>query len=95
MSNIKTHTFNGTKYKINFVKSIEGVTNTKDIPKEPLDMDVLTGESFKAFHSVFHESLEASVFCDRCLHRLDGDSRTIDAARFIWRWLKMIGWRKE
>ena len=82
---VRTHTFNGTLYAIDIVKSIEGVTDTKEEPEEPLEMDILTGNDFKAFHSAFHESLEASGFCDACLHFSDGTPRTIDAARFLWR----------
>jgi len=93
MRKVRTHTFNGTKYKIDFVTSIEGVTDTFEIPVEPLGMDVLDGNDFKSFHSAFHESLEASGFCDACLHikggEQDGTPRTIDAARFLWR----IGYR--
>jgi hypothetical protein len=89
MRKVKTHTFNGTKYQIDFVTSIEGVTDTKERPKEPLGMDILDGNDFKAFHSAFHESLEASGFCDKCLHIQRGDkrgtSRTVDAARLLWR----------
>lgn len=85
MNNVRTHTFNKVKYKIDFVKSIEGVTDTKEKPKEPLEMDVLAGNGFIAFHSVFHESLEASGFCYKCLHFPDGTSKTVDAARFLWR----------
>ena len=87
---VKTHTFNGTLYVIDIVKSIEGVTDTKEKPEEPLEMDILTGNDFKAFHSAFHESLEASGFCDACLHFSDGTPRTIDAARFLWR----LGYRR-
>lgn len=85
MREVQTHTFNGIRYKIDFVKSIEGVTDTKEKPVEPLEMNILTGNDFVAFHSAFHESLEASGFCDKCLHFSDGTPRTIDAARFIWR----------
>lgn len=90
MRSLITHTFNKVKYKIDLVKSIEGVTDTKETPKEPLEMNILTGNDFIAFHSAFHESLEASGFCDKCLHFSDGDSRTIDAARFLWR----LGYRR-
>lgn len=90
MKSVKTHTFNGTLYKIDIVKSIEGVTDTKEKVKEPLGMDILQGNDFKAFHGAFHESLEASGFCDVCLHFSDGTPRTIDAARFLWR----LGYRK-
>ncbi len=85
MSVVKTHTFDGIEYKIDFVRSIEGVCDTNEKPQEPLEMDILDGNDFRAFHSAFHESLEASGFCDACLHFSDGTPRTIDAARFLWR----------
>ena len=85
MSKVNTHTFNGIKYKIDQVKSIEGVTDTKEKPKEPLEMNILARNDFIALHSAFHEALEASGFCDACLHFSDGTSRTVDAARFLWR----------
>ncbi len=85
MKPVLTHTFNGVLYKIDQVTAIEGVTDTKEVPKEPLEMNILDGNDFKAFHSAFHESLEASGFCDVCLHFTDGTPRTIDAARFLWR----------
>lgn len=91
MSTVRTHTFNGVQYAIDFVQSIEGVTDTKEKPKEPLGMDILDGNDFRAFHSAFHESLEASDFCDECLHFSDGTPRTVDAARFLWR----MNYRKE
>jgi len=81
---VKTHTFIGKKHIIDFADSIEGVTDTAEIPNPP-EMLILTGGDFKAFHSAFHESLEASGFCDECLHFPDGTPRTIDAARFLWR----------
>ena len=80
----KTHTFNNIKHKIDYADSIEGVTDTSDIP-DILEVLILTGNDFKAFHSAFHEALEASGFCDKCLHFSDGTPRTIDAARFLWR----------
>lgn len=89
--NVRTHTFNGTKYNIDFVKSIEGVTDSNVDVDEPLEMTILDGDDFIAFHSAFHESLEASGFCDKCMHFKDGTPRTIDAARFLWR----LGYRKE
>ena len=85
MSSVKTHTFNRVLYAIDLVDSIEGVTDTKEKPEEPLGMDILRGNDFRALHSAFHESLEASGFCDACLHFSDGTSRTVDAARLLWR----------
>lgn len=90
MKEVKTHTFNGIQYKIDLVTSIEGVTDTMEKPKEPLEMNILEGKDFIALHSAFHESLEASGFCDVCLHFSDGTSRTVDAARFLWR----LGYRR-
>lgn len=90
MKPVKTHTFIGVKYKIDLVKSIEGITDTKEVPPEPLEMNILDGDDFKAFHSAFHESLEASGFCNKCLHFRNGTPRTIDAAMFLWR----LGYRR-
>lgn len=81
---VRSHTFNGKRHVIEFADSIEGVTDTDEIP-ENLEMLILSGNDFKAFHSAFHESLEASGFCDTCLHFSDGTPRTIDAARFLRR----------
>ena len=87
MKKIKTHKFNGVKYDIDLADSIEGVTDNGEIELKP-KMLILTGNDFKAFHSAFHEALEASGFCDICMHFKDGNSRTIDAARFLTRWLR-------
>ena len=62
MRPVRTHKFNGTRYKIDFVTAIEGVTDTLEMPVEPLGMDILESDGFIAFHSAFHESLEASGF---------------------------------
>ncbi len=81
---LKTHTFNGRKYIIEEVASIEGVTDVPGEP-DPFTMLILEGDDFIAFHSAFHESLEASDFCDKCMHKKDGSPNTIDATRFLWR----------
>jgi len=91
MRPIKTHTFNGEHYKIDFVRGLDGATDTKDIP-DPLVMMVLDSDDFCSFHSAFHEALEASGFCDGCMHDKNGDVTTIDAARFLWRMRER--WRK-
>ena len=85
---IKTHKFNGTIYDIDFADSIEGVTDGIVDAEGSPKMLILTGNSFRAFHSAFHEALEGSGFCDNCMHFKDGNSRTIDAARFLTRWLR-------
>lgn len=84
---IKTHTFNETFYKIEELDTIEGVTDVNG-PVEILICTILTGKNFRAFSSAFHEALEASGFCNECMHDELGNSRTEDAARFVWRWLK-------
>jgi hypothetical protein len=85
MANIKTHTFNGEFTKIEYTDRIDGVTETTE-PAETQTITILTGNDFRAFHSALHEALEASGFCDNCLHE-GGDCRTWDPARFLWRWL--------
>ena len=87
---VYTHSFNGTKYKIEFTYKIEGVTDTPETPTIP-GVLLLTGRDFAAFHSAFHESLEASGFCEKCMHDKEGYPRTIDAARLLWR----LGYRKR
>ena len=89
MTTVKTHRFNGRFYKIVYADSIEGVTDVPGDP-DPLEMLILTGNGFVAFHSAFHEALEGSGFCEKCLHKKDGNPNTVDAARFLWR----LGYRK-
>jgi hypothetical protein len=87
MDKIKSHTFNGRKYKIELVDSIDGVT---DIPGEPeeYEMLILKGNGVKALHSALHEGLEGCGCCE-CIHRYeerkDGRPSTWDVARFLWR----------
>ncbi len=90
---MKTHTFCGRKYKVEQVERIDGVT---DVPGEPemYEMLILNGNNLRSLHSAVHEGLEAMGLCDECLHRhddrQDGNSRTWDLARFLWR----LGYRK-
>jgi hypothetical protein len=90
---VKTHTFAGRKYKIEQVERIDGVT---DVPGEPdvYEMLILDGNDLRSLHSALHEGIEALGLCDKCLHqhirRKDGNSRTWDTARFLWR----LGYRK-
>lgn len=87
---IRTHTFNGTTYKIDFTDKIEGVTETPE-PSDNPHIILIEGSDFRAFHAAFHEALEASGFCDSCMHDKEGYPRTEDAARFLWR----LGYRKK
>ena len=85
---IRKHTFNGTQFDVTWVRCIEGVCDRPDIPNESTwNMLCLDGYTLTALHSVMHEALEACGFCDMCLHDKDGDPRTMDAARFVWRWI--------
>ena len=91
---IKTHTFKGKKYNIEFVGRIDGVTDTAFNPDDPLYMTILDGDDLRAFHSAVHESMEAAGFCDDCLHDEDGDFATWDIARFLWRWIDRLNTTK-
>ena len=77
---IQTHTFNG----------IEGLTEVSGVSHNPHIL-LIEGTGFRAFHAAFHEALEASGFCDSCMHDKEGYPRTEDAARFLWR----LGYRKK
>ena len=83
---IKKHTINGISYKIDFTDRIDGVTETKDIP-ESCSILALDGVSLRAFHSLFHEALEANGSCSECLHNPDGTFRTWEPANLCWRWI--------
>lgn len=83
---IKTHTFKGRKYNIQFTGRIDGLTDIPGVHKEAVVM-ILDGKNFRAFHSAFHEALEASGFCNDCLHDKNGNFTTEDPARFLWRWI--------
>jgi hypothetical protein len=81
---IRTHTFSGKKYQINFADSIEGVC---DSPKrdDSKAMTILTGSNLRALNSALHEAMEADGFCDKCLHDSGGFTRTENIGRFLWR----------
>ena len=89
---VRTHTFNGRKYKITQVDSIDGCTDVPGDPEE-LEMMILDGDDLRALHSVIHEGAEGSGMCD-CIHRYeirnDGRAATWDIARLAWR----LGWRR-
>ena len=91
---VKTHTFQGVTYLIDQVVFIDGVTDTDDPVREPMEMMILHGDNIRALHSALHEGMEAIGVCDKCVHgyeeRDDGNPRTWDVARFLWR----LGWRK-
>ena len=94
MAAVKTHTFDGKLYDIEKVQRIDGVTDTPYNEDDPLRMLILDGDGLRSLHSALHEGLEALGICDFCLHghenRTDGNSRTWDVARFLWR----LGWRR-
>jgi len=83
-----THTFLGKTYHIDYVYRIDGMTDT-DRTDGPWKMSIIHDGTFRAFSTALHEALEASGFCDTCMHNKDGESRTEDAARFLWRLYKI------
>ncbi len=89
---VKTHTFNGIKYKIEQAERIDGVTDVQEDDSPP-EMLILDGDDLKSLHSAMHEGMEAIRACDKCIHgyRDDGYPETWDVAKFLWR----LGYRKE
>jgi len=94
---IRTHTFNGRKYRIELVDRIDGVT---DVPGEAkhFEMLILAGNGLKALHSAIHEGMEAireegtdKDWIHNYDSRTDGNAATWDVARFLWR----LGYRRK
>ena len=90
---IRSHTFKDTKYLVEFCDRIDGVTDTPYDPNDKMVMRILSGNNLRAFHSALHEAMEASMFCDKCLHDKDGSFATWDIARFLWRWMHLMGYK--
>ena len=92
MKPVRTHTFNGRKYKIESVERINGVTDLPGDPKN-FEMLVLEGNDLRALHSAIHEGLEGIGCCDKCIHEYNnkGLPKTWDVAKFLWR----LGYRKS
>jgi hypothetical protein len=86
---VRFHRFNGTRYIVDHVEGLYGVCDTPEIPKIPVMM-VLDKDDTRTLHSQLHEALEASGFCDKCMHDENGEPRTWDAAKYLWR----EGWRR-
>lgn len=86
---VRTHTFNGQKYRIEKAFRIDGVTDV-DLPFDKPEMLILEGNDLKALHSALHEGWEAIGVCDDCIHGYEnGMPNSYDVARFLWR----LGWR--
>lgn len=88
---MKTHTFNGRRYRIDFASYIGGVT---DVPgpcrPDNLSLTIVPGDKLTHLDNALHEGLEAMGAPDELMHNRDGSSKTADLARFLW-WL---GYRK-
>jgi len=87
---VKTFKFGDRKYHISYHDAIYGMT---DVPLEGQPkgwhMTLLKGGDFRAFSTALHEALEATGMPYHVLHDRDDNSRTEDAARFLWRsWVK-------
>ena len=85
---LRSHTFNGKKYLVEFTGRIDGMTDTPDVEGELPRMVILDNNNLRAFHSAMHEAMEAMGMCDKCLHKENGDFATWDIASFLWRWIK-------
>lgn len=86
---IRTHTFNGRKYHIDPCSKIYGVT---DAPYKTKELHILfvEGNSLEHLDNALHEGLEAMDAPDDFLHDKNGDSKTMDLSRFLWR----LGYRR-
>ena len=85
---MKTHTFNGRKYRIEQTGRIDGVTDVPcDEDDEQLTMLILDGDGLRSLHSAIHEAMHAHGIPDKYIHDKTGDFSTWDIARFIKRWI--------
>jgi len=87
---VKSHTFNGRKYKVELTERIDGVTDVPGTP-DPYEILILDGNDLKALHSALHEGLEAIGASDIHDYRDDGYPKTWDVAKFLWR----LGYRRR
>lgn len=86
MNSPRHHTFNGRRYKIIYAAYIGGVT---DVPGKPdWTLMLVDGDKIEHLDNALHEGAEAMGFGG--LHDKDGNSITMDLARFLWR----LGWRR-
>ena len=85
---MKTHTFLGGRYHIEYADRIDGVCDVAGVDDDPLEMLILSGSDLRAFHSALHEALHAHGVPDRYIHDRDGCANTWSMARFLWRRVK-------
>jgi len=90
---VKSHSFNGKKYKIDYATEINGICDSV-----ASELTILRGNSIKALGSALEEGLHALEIPDKYLHKSakktkvgQSLSKVDDLARFLWR----IGWRKK
>jgi hypothetical protein len=81
-------------FKIDFAWRIDGVSDApadeKDDEKSSLEMTILEGDDFRAFHSALHEGLHAHGVPSKYIHDKVGCTSTDDLAKFLWRRVKMM-----
>jgi hypothetical protein len=86
---IRTHTFNGVTYKIEFADRIDGVCDVPDDETAP-EILLVPGKKQRHLNAALHEALHAIGVPDKYLHDEEGFSQTEDVARFLWR----LGFRR-
>jgi len=90
---VKTHKFNGVKYKISYAAQIDGICDY-----EGKELTELCGNGLGVLGSVLEEGMHAMNIPDKFLHKPKSKvrpgqscSKVDDLARFLWR----LGYRKK
>jgi hypothetical protein len=92
---MKTHSFNGRKYKVEPCKKLYGWCSCKGKLSENR-IEIVDGKTLAALDTAIHEAMHA---CGIPIKYIDDskvvkgklNSKTMDIARFLWR----LGWRKN
>jgi hypothetical protein len=92
---MKTHSFNGRKYKVELCEKLYGWCATKGELSENR-IEIVDGDTLSALDTAIHEAMHA---CRIPVKYIDDNkvgfdrlnSKTMDIARFLWR----LGWRKN
>lgn len=90
MKAVRTHTFAGKKYIIEECERIDGICEIDEEVDNLPKITIVTGKDIRALHAAIHEAMEAYGVPDNIMHDENGNFRTLDIARFIWR----LGWRR-
>jgi hypothetical protein len=83
---LKSHTFRGKKYAVEFVSRIDGVCDT-DEDGDEYEMLIVDAKGLRGLDNALHEALHAAGIPSEYVHKKNG---TIDISRFLWR----LGYRK-